>query len=119
MEDLDSGVHVLIYDHNKSAMLDYVSATYQDPEATKYAWGTGFHWYANSELAAHNWYAEDLATHQANWPKKGMIHTESSIDIDADDPIGQYWRESTDYAGKFVPFDTYAYDIITDLNQGT
>ncbi|MCR9154356.1 MAG: hypothetical protein NXI09_09620 [Bacteroidetes bacterium] len=119
LEDLDSGVHVLIYDHNKSAMLDYVSATYQDPEAAKYAWGTGFHWYANSELEANNWYAEDLATHQANWPEKGMIHTESSIDIDADDPIGQYWRESSDYAGKFVPFDTYAYDIITDLNQGT
>ena len=47
-----------------------------------------------------------------------MIHTESSIDIDADDPIGQYWRESTDYAGTFVPFDTYAYDIISDLNHG-
>ena len=47
-----------------------------------------------------------------------MIHTESSIDIDANDPIGQYWRESTDYAGTFVPFDTYVNDIITDLNQG-
>ena len=47
-----------------------------------------------------------------------MIHTESSIDIDANDPIGQYWRESTDYAGTFIPFDTYAYDIITDLNNG-
>lgn len=47
-----------------------------------------------------------------------MIHTESSIDIDADDPVVQYWRESTDYAGTFVPFDTYAYDIITDVNRG-
>ena len=47
-----------------------------------------------------------------------MIHTESSIDIDAKDPIGQYWRESTDYAGTFVPFDTYAFDIIKDLNHG-
>ncbi|MBT8191663.1 MAG: hypothetical protein KJO29_14625, partial [Bacteroidia bacterium] len=55
---------------------------------------------------------------RTTWPGKGMIHTESSIDIDPDDPIGQYWRESTDYAGKFVPFDTYAYDIITDLNHG-
>ena len=48
-----------------------------------------------------------------------MIHTESSIDIDANDPIGQYWRASTDYAGTFVPFETYTYDIITDLNHGT
>lgn len=117
-DDLNAGVRVLIYDHNKSTMNNYVSATYNDSEASKYAWGTGFHWYANSELEQNNWYAEALDTLRTTWPEKGMIHTESSIDIDADDPIGQYWRESTDYAGIFVPFDTYAYDIITDLNHG-
>ena len=118
-DDLDSGLRVLIYDHNKSALNDYVTPTYQDPEASKYAWGTAFHWYANSELEANNWYAEELDALRTAWPQKGMIHSESSIDIDAEDPIGQYWRESTDYAGTFVPFDTYAYDIISDLNHGT
>lgn len=118
LNDLNEGLRVLIYDHNKSTMNDYVSPTYKDPEAAKYAWGTAFHWYANSELDEHNWYAEALDTLRSTWSDKGLIHTESSIDIDAKDPIGQYWRESTDYAGKFVPFDTYAYDIITDLNHG-
>lgn len=118
LEDLNEGLRVLIYDHNKSTMNDYVRATYNDVEAAKYAWGTGFHWYANSELEENNWYKSELDTLRTTWPKKGMIHTESSIDIDANDPIGQYWRESTDYAGTFVPFDTYAYDIITDLNHG-
>ncbi|MBW8190602.1 hypothetical protein K0504_06090 [Neiella marina] len=117
--DLEAGVRVLIYDHNKSEMNEYVAPTYSDPEASKYAWGTGFHWYTNSELANNNWYADELATLQKTWPSKAMIHTESSIDIDANDPIGQYWRDSTDYAGTFVPFDTYAYDILTDLNHGT
>ncbi|RPD94575.1 glycosyl hydrolase family 30 [Aureibaculum marinum] len=119
LDDLDSGLHVLIYDHNKSTLNDYVTPTYQDPEASKYAWGTAFHWYANSELKANNYYAEELTKLRETWPDKGMIHSESSIDIDADDPIGQYWRESTDYAGTFIPFETYAYDIITDLNHGT
>ena len=119
LDDLDAGLHVLIYDHNKSTMNDYVNATYKDPEAAKYAWGTAFHWYTNSELKENNWYAKELTELQKNWPNKGMIHSESSIDIDAKDPIGQYWRESTDYAGTFVPFETYAYDIITDLNHGT
>lgn len=119
IDDLNAGLRVLIYDHNKSTMNDYVSATYEDPEASQYAWGTGFHWYASSGLEEQNWYAEDLNTHRMQWPDKGMIHTESSIDIDVEDPIGQYWRESTDYAGIFVPFDTYANDIITDLNSGT
>ena len=118
LDDLNAGLRVLIYDHNKATMNDYVAPTYQDAEAAQYAWGTGFHWYANSELEENNWYAEALDTLRTNWPDKGMIHTESSIDIDAQDPIGQYWRESTDYAGTFVPFDTYAYDIITDLNHG-
>ena len=119
LDDLDSGLRVLIYDHNKSTMNDYVAVTYEDPEAAKYAWGTAFHWYANSELDENNWYADALNKLRKTWPNKGIIHSESSIDIDAKDPIGQYWRESTDYAGTFVPFDTYAYDIITDLNHGT
>ncbi|MUU77624.1 glycoside hydrolase family 30 protein [Winogradskyella endarachnes] len=119
LDDLESGLRVLIYDHNKSTMNDYVDATYNDPEASKYAWGTAFHWYTNSELKQNNWYANELAELQKKWPNKGMIHSESSIDIDANDPIGQYWRASTDYAGTFVPFETYATDIITDLNHGT
>ena len=118
LEDLDAGLRVLIYDHNKSAMLDYVTPTYSDPEAAQYAWGTGLHWYANSELDENNYFDKELDTLRTTWPSKGIIHTESSIDIDEKDPIGQYWRESTDYAGTFVPFDTYALDIITDLNHG-
>jgi glucosylceramidase len=119
LDNLNAGLRVLIYDHNKSVMNDYVTPTYKDPEANKYAWGTAFHWYASSELEKNNWYADELDTLRKTWPQKGMIHTESSIDIEANDPIGQYWRESKDYAGVFVPFDTYAQDIITDLNHGT
>ena len=119
LENLDDGLRVLIYDHNKSTMLDYVRPTYEDPEAAKYAWGTAFHWYASSKLEENDWYVNDLNELRTQWPNKGMIHTESSIDIEAKDPIGQYWRESTDYAGKFVPFNTYAYDIINNLNCGT
>lgn len=118
LNNLDAGLKVLIYDHNKSEMNTYVAPTYSDPEASKYAWGTAFHWYANSQLEENNWYAEELDKLRTSWPDKRRIHTESSIDIDANDPIGQYWRESTDYAGKFVPFKTYAYDIITDMNHG-
>ncbi|MCB4799821.1 glycoside hydrolase family 30 protein [Neotamlana laminarinivorans] len=118
LENLNEGLRILIYDHNKSTMNDYVNTIYNDPEAAKYVWGTAFHWYANSELEDNNYFADELDKLAEKWPSKGIIHSESSIDIDANDPIGQYWRESTDYAGVFVPFDTYAYDIITDLNHG-
>ena len=117
--DLESGVRILAYDHNKSVMNDYVAPTYADPEASKYVWGTGFHWYTNSELKENNYYAAELAQLYESYPEKARIHTESSIDIIANAPIAQYWGESTDYAGKFIPFTTYAYDIITDLNHFT
>ncbi len=119
IDNLEDGLKVLIYDHNKSTLLDYVSLTYEDPEASKYAWGTAFHWYASSKLEENDWYTNDLKQHKSTYPNKGMIHTESSIDIEANDPIDQYWRVSKDYAGTFIPFQTYAYDIINDLNSGT
>lgn len=119
LDDLDEGLKVLIYDHNKSVMNNYVNPTYSDAEAAKYAWGTGFHWYANSELKANDFYTDELDKHQKKWPNKVLIHTESSIDIDKDEPVKQYFRQSTDYAGKFIPFETYAYDIISNLNHGT
>lgn len=119
LKNLNEGLKVLIFDHNKSEMNDYAAVTYNDPKASQYAWGTAFHWYASSNLEENNWYANELDKLNNNWPEKGMIHTESSIDIDVNDPIGQYWRKSTDYAGNFVPFKTYVYDIITDLNNGT
>lgn len=118
LNNLDDGLKVLIYDHNKSEVNNYVAPTYSDPEASKYAWGTAFHWYASSKLEENNWHEDELDKLQSTYPDKARIHTESSIDIDDKDPIGQYWRESTDYAGKFVPFNTYAYDIITDMNHG-
>ena len=118
-DNLDQGLRVLIYDHNKSMMNDYVHPTYADTSASKYAWGTAFHWYASSKLKENNYFEKELNALNTNWPTKGMIHTESSIDIDKENPIGQYWIESRDYAGQFVPFDTYVYDIITNLNNGT
>ena len=117
--DLEAGVRVLVYDHNKSVMNDYVAPTYSDSGASKYAWGTAFHWYAASDVDDNRWYAAELARLHESYPDKVMIHTESSIDINAQDPVGQYWTVSTDYAGKFIPFNTYAYDIITDLNNWT
>lgn len=117
--DLTTGVRLLAYDHNKSVMNDYVAPTYADPEASKYVWGTAFHWYTNSELKENNYYEAELQQLFASYPEKARLHTESSIDIQKDAPIAQYWGLSTDYAGKFVPFTTYAYDIITDLNNYT
>ena len=38
LDDLDAGLRVLIFDHNKSNMNSYVHPTYNDAAASKYAW---------------------------------------------------------------------------------
>lgn len=38
-------VTLMIYDHNKDHIVDWVKTIFSDPEAAKYVKGTGFHWY--------------------------------------------------------------------------
>ena len=38
-------VKIVIWDHNRDLMVERASVVYRDPEAAKYVWGTGFHWY--------------------------------------------------------------------------
>lgn len=36
---------VIIWDHNRDLIYQYASTILNDPEAAKYVWGTGIHWY--------------------------------------------------------------------------
>jgi len=36
---------IIVWDHNRDLMFQRVNVIFNDPEAAKYAWGTGFHWY--------------------------------------------------------------------------
>jgi len=36
---------IIVWDHNRDLMVQRASVIFDDPEASKYAWGIGFHWY--------------------------------------------------------------------------
>ncbi len=36
---------IIVWDHNRDMMFQRADVIFNDPEASKYAWGTGFHWY--------------------------------------------------------------------------
>jgi glucosylceramidase len=38
---------IIVWDHNRDLMFQRAQAYFDDPQASKYAWGIGFHWYEN------------------------------------------------------------------------
>ncbi|MXV13561.1 glycosyl hydrolase, partial [Xanthomonas sp. LMG 8992] len=36
---------IVVWDHNRDMMVHRANVIFGDPEAAKYAWGMGFHWY--------------------------------------------------------------------------
>ena len=62
-------VNILIWDHNRDIMVERASAVLSDPEAAKYVWGTGFHWYVSEAF-------ENVGKVHDLFPDKGLLFTE-------------------------------------------
>ena len=119
-DDLASGVRLYVFDHNKADALASVPVILDDPEANRYTYGIAIHWYAINLGGKQDYRGDVLDELVRRYPDKPILHTESSIDIHEDDPVGQYWDPmNQDWTrGYFTPFSQYAIDIITDLNHG-
>jgi glucosylceramidase len=39
---------LMIWDHNRTLLYQRASTVYEDPEASKYVWGTAYHWYVGT-----------------------------------------------------------------------
>jgi glucosylceramidase len=92
-------VRIVVWDHNRDAMVERASVIYGDPEAAKYVWGTGFHWY----LEDH--FDHVQLVHDA-WPDKQLLFTEGCQEG------GPHW-------GRWELAERYARSIINDLNRWT
>ena len=40
-----SDKNIVVWDHNRDLISNRANTIFEDPEASKYAWGIGFHWY--------------------------------------------------------------------------
>jgi glucosylceramidase len=92
-------VKVVIWDHNRDLMVERACVVYSDPEAAKYVWGTGFHWYG----ADH--FDHVRLVHDA-WPDKALLFTEGC-------------QEGGPHLGSWEVGERYARSIINDLNRWT
>jgi glucosylceramidase len=67
-------VKIIVWDHNRDLMVQRAEAIFDDPDASKYAWGMGFHWY-------ESWSGGDkmfgnVGIVNATWPEKNLLFTE-------------------------------------------
>ncbi len=97
---------IVVWDHNRDLINHRVNTIFDDPEAAKYAWGTGFHWYetwAGGEPMYSN-----LANVMESYPDKHLMFTEGCQEGFRPDRY-QYWQHA----------ERYGRSMINDFNNGT
>jgi glucosylceramidase len=97
---------LIIWDHNRDLLYQRASTFLHDPEAAKYVWGIGFHWYETWSKAGPQFENVRL-THQA-FPDKNLLFTEGC-------------NESYDAnrVNDWALGERYGVSMINDFNAGT
>ncbi len=63
---------IIIWDHNRGLMYQRASTVLNDPDAAKYVWGVGFHWYVRDN------FQNVERVHEA-FPKTHLFFTEGTV----------------------------------------
>ena len=92
-------MRIIVWDHNRDRMVERASVVYSDAEASRYVWGTGFHWYGE------NHFEQVQLLHDA-WPDKQLLFTEGC-------------QEGGPHHGSWDLGERYGRSMINDLNRWT
>jgi len=92
-------IAIVIWDHNRDRMVERTGVVYADPEAARYVWGAGIHWYGEEH------FDHVRLVHDA-WPDKKVLFTEGC-------------QEGGPHRGGWKLAERYARNIINDLNRWT
>jgi len=99
---------LIVWDHNRDLLFQRANVILNDPEAAKYVWGTGFHWYEDWKDGIPMF--DNVKRVQETYPDKHLIFTEGCNErydvtrIENDDP-------------KLA--ERYGKAMINDFNNGT
>ncbi len=97
---------IIVWDHNRDLMNYRANVIFSDPEAAKYAWGIGFHWYETWQGSVPM-YRNERVVKEA-FPDKNLIFTEGCAETFKE---GRY--QSIENAER------YGSQMINDFNCGT
>lgn len=94
---LGGQIKLIGWDHNRDRIEARADAMLGDPEAAKYLWGLGVHWYVSDDYAAS-------ARVHAKFPDKAVIFTEGCV-------------ESGKLVGRWENGERYARNMIGDFSN--
>lgn len=90
-------VKIMIWDHNKERIYERAKTAFEDPDASKYIWGVGFHWYSGDHFEA-------LDAVNRRWPEKKLVFTEGCKELGVS-------------LGDWSIGERYGHEIIGDMNH--
>lgn len=97
---------IIVWDHNRDLINHRANTIFQDPEASKYAWGLGFHWYES--WAGDEEMYDNVRNVYESFPDKPLIFTEGCAESFRPDGY-QTWKNA----------ERYGRSMINDFNNGT
>ena len=98
--------NIVVWDHNRDLISHRANTIFEDPEALKYAWGIGFHWYETWTGGDPKY--DNLKNIKESYPEMNLLFTEGCQE--GFDPT-QYDRWSN--------AERYGNSMINDFNSGT
>jgi len=98
--------NIVVWDHNRDLITNRANTIFDDPEAAKYAWGIGFHWYET--WAGGETMHDNLALIKESYPDMKLMFTEGTNEGFRQDRY-QYWPNA----------ERYGHSMINDFNKGT
>lgn len=97
---------IVVWDHNRDLISHRANTIFGDPEAAKYAWGIGFHWYERWAGGESMW--DNLRNVKESFPDKQLLFTEGCVEA-FDETQYQRWSNA----------ERYGISMINDFNCGT
>jgi glucosylceramidase len=94
------------WDHNRDLAFQRASTLFDDPEASKYYWGLGFHWYETWTGSAMQF--DNLRRVHETYPAKQLVFTEGCVENFKLDQVND-WKLG----------EKYGHSLINDFNAGT
>jgi glucosylceramidase len=101
-----SSKKIIVWDHNRDLIYQRTSTLLNDPEAARYAWGIGFHWY--EDWSGGDQVFENLKRVKESFPSKNLLFTEGCN--------GPFNMDSV-YTWRLG--ERYGRSMIHDFNSGT
>ncbi|MDE3236828.1 MAG: glycoside hydrolase family 30 protein [Bacteroidota bacterium] len=97
---------IIVWDHNRDLVYQRASTVFDDPEAAKYAWGLGFHWY--EDWSGGEQVYDNIKRVKEAYPSKNILFTEG-----CNGPFNM--QQINDWKWG----ERYGKTMINDFNNGT